>query len=91
MVASKNPCVNFPRSLFEGLSLSFLTQLDKQSYERTLALVLSAVTGKGEPKSLLRQPIPRPIDLAKKFVDIEGYWVSVGTLKPAVPENVRID
>ncbi|KAK3926205.1 Midasin [Frankliniella fusca] len=88
-VAATNPCASVPRSLYEGILLSFLTQLDRGSHPIVEEMVAKAVIGKSssDPKSLVKQPIPSPVVVGKKFVQVEGYWVTQGPLEPNTPDK----
>ncbi|KAF0299690.1 Midasin [Amphibalanus amphitrite] len=83
-VAAGNPCGGVPRSLYEALCLSFLTQLDRASYPTVTGLIQSLVLG-GKSKAQLSQPIPAPS--RGQCVQFEGYWVRQGQLEPRAPEH----
>ncbi|XP_025832475.1 midasin isoform X2 [Agrilus planipennis] len=89
VIASKNPCGVFTRSLFESFLLSFLTQLDVKSYRIVQNLILKYIFGNAkEAKSILNQPIPPPQQPKNKdFVLFEGYWIAKGDLEPLPIEN----
>ena len=87
MVASKNSCGNIPRSLYEGLSLSFLTQLDSKSHAIVHNMIVNTVTT-GDLKSLLNQPVAKPS--GNGFVQLEGFWIPKGSLEPSVLDSVRV-
>jgi midasin len=70
----------------QGFCLSFLTQLDRASHPVVENLICQHVLGKSNVKSILKQPIPEPLD-GGKYLQFEGYWLSVGTLEPEVPEG----
>ena len=83
-VANRNPCSNVPRSLYEGFSLSFLTELDRDSHAY-LKELLEKYIMVGRDKKLVKQPIPSP---AKGVhLQIEGFWIEQGKLEPK--ENER--
>ncbi|XP_052133380.1 midasin [Frankliniella occidentalis] len=88
-VAATNPCASVPRSLYEGILLSFLTQLDRGSHPIVEEMVAKAVMGKtsSDPKSLMKQPIPTPVVPGNNFIEVEGYWVTQGSLEPNTPEK----
>ncbi|KAK6636191.1 hypothetical protein RUM43_009849 [Polyplax serrata] len=83
-ITAKNPCGTFARSLYESLSVSFLTQLDSKSYKMVLDLITETVT-ESDIKSVLNQPIPKPE--VGEHVNLEGFWLPVGSLEPSVPDN----
>lgn len=85
MVASKNSCGNIARSLYEGLSLSFLTQLDSKSHKIVLDMIINTVTT-GDVKALLNQAIPKPV--GDGHINLEGFWIAKGSLQPTILENV---
>ncbi|XP_050309360.1 midasin [Anthonomus grandis grandis] len=88
MIASKNPCGTFRRSLYEAFCLSFLTQLDSTSYENVQGLISSYLVGeKTKLTQVLNQPIPEPIEKGNKFLEFEGYWIKQGDLEPKTPED----
>ena len=83
-VANRNPCSNVPRSLHEGFSLSFLTELDRDSHT-FLNDLLEKYILVGRDKKLVKQAIPAP---AKgKFLQVEGFWIEQG--KQETKENER--
>lgn len=43
-----------------------------------------------DPKALINQPIPAPVESGKTFVEVEGYWVNQGSLEPITPDKVGI-
>ncbi|CAG9859623.1 unnamed protein product [Phyllotreta striolata] len=86
IVASKNPCGTFKRSLYEAFCLSFLTQLDSDSYRIVGNLIASLLIGDAKAiKAVLNKPIPQPED--NQYIPFEGYWVKKGQLEPTVPED----
>ncbi|XP_078040889.1 midasin [Augochlora pura] len=87
-VASQNPCGNALRSLYEAFCLSFLTQLDSQSYPLMLRMIVKAILGEKAASAILRTPIPKPQSASNdSFIYFEGYWVPKGDLSPETPEN----
>ncbi|KDR17835.1 Midasin, partial [Zootermopsis nevadensis] len=84
-VAAHNKCGSVPRSLYEALCLSFLTQLDYSSHPVVVQMVAKAVVGSTDVRSILKQPIPPPCSTdAHQYVCFEGYWVPQGNLEPNV-------
>ena len=91
-----NPCCNITHSIYEGICMSFLTQLNQESYNivETLAqrLILKNAT------SLLKQKIPRPKN-CHTYTNILGYWIQKGNLEvqsckgyvitPAISRNLK--
>ncbi|XP_076652583.1 midasin [Halictus rubicundus] len=86
-VSSQNPCANALRSLYEAFCLSFLTQLDSQSYPLVLKMVVKAILGEKAAVAILKTPIPRPHGASDSFICFEGYWIPRGDLSPEIPEN----
>ncbi|KAJ8918423.1 hypothetical protein NQ315_008120 [Exocentrus adspersus] len=85
VIASKNPCGMFKRSLYEAFCLSFLTQLDNNSYRIVERLITGYLIGDEKSmKAILNQPIPEP---QAGCVQFEGYWVSKGCLEPNPPDD----
>ena len=82
-----NPCCNIIHSIYEGICMSFLTQLDQESYNlvETLAqkLILKNST------SILKQKIPRPKH-DHIYTNILGYWVQKGNLEIQSPQGYVI-
>jgi len=87
MVAQRNPC-GLVGSLFEGFSLSFLTQLDRGSYDRTLKMILAALTGSGPSKGIVKPDTRQRVDDPRLYVEIEGYYIKSGSREPSTPDNV---
>nr|XP_023017788.1 midasin [Leptinotarsa decemlineata] len=88
MIASKNPCGMFKRSLYEAFSLSFLTQLDSRSYQVVEKMISSYLLGDDKTiKAVLNQPIPEPNSKNNEFLQFEGYWVKTGSYEPSSPED----
>ncbi|KAM6280529.1 midasin isoform 1-T1 [Porphyrio hochstetteri] len=82
--AASNPCSSIARSLYEGFSLSFLTQLDRGSHPVVQKLICQHIVS-GNIKSLLKQQIPKP--QGGSFILIERYWISAGDKEPTVDET----
>ena len=64
--------------IFQGLSMSFLTQLDRSSHpfvERTIKE--NVFTNVPNINSILTQAIPQPSK--RKCVHVQGYWLNSGT------------
>ncbi|KAF2076411.1 hypothetical protein CYY_002268 [Polysphondylium violaceum] len=76
----------FQRALYEGISMSFLTQLNRTSYPMMEQLIQTFIK-KGDNK-LYKQPLNKPNqDSNKQFVQIEQFWIEVGEEKPVVPSH----
>ncbi|XP_011314888.1 midasin isoform X1 [Fopius arisanus] len=86
-VAAHNPCGNVLRSLYEAFNLSFLTQLDPNSYPVVQGLIAQMILDKGTMKSILATPIPKPKGDSEEYINFEGYWVVRGSLEPERPGN----
>ncbi|KAI4567363.1 hypothetical protein MJG53_008943 [Ovis ammon polii x Ovis aries] len=82
--AASNPCGNIQRSLYEGFSLGFLTQLDRASHPVVQKLICQHIVS-GNVKSLLKQPIPEP--KGGRLIQVEGYWISLGDKEPTIDET----
>ncbi|KAB7497678.1 Midasin, partial [Armadillidium nasatum] len=80
IVARKIPCQNFIRSLYEAFSLSFLTQLDKQSYQKVTEIIQDTF------KAVKKVSIPCP-GTEREYVNAEGFWIPVGGKEPEIPEK----
>ncbi|RXM29707.1 Midasin [Acipenser ruthenus] len=78
--AASNPCHSIQRSLYEGFSLSFLTQLDRTSHPLVQKLICLHILNKNT--KCLKQPIPEPP--GKKCIPMEGYWIARGEMEAAV-------
>ncbi|XP_057664406.1 midasin [Diorhabda carinulata] len=88
VIASKNPCGMFKRSLYEAFCLSFLTQLDNNSYVMVEKLISSYLIGDAKSvKAVLNQPITDPSSSQEKYLQFEGYWVKKGHLEPSTPDD----
>ncbi|CAB0035735.1 unnamed protein product [Trichogramma brassicae] len=88
-VAAGNPCNNNLKSLYEALCLSFLTQLDRYSYDMVQKKIEEAILDeKSKKRSITSSPIPKPLCKAgEEYLNFEGYWIVRGTNEPEVPEN----
>ncbi|XP_043277150.1 midasin [Venturia canescens] len=87
-VASANPCANIQRSLYEAFCLSFLTQLDYNSYPIVEKLIGRAILEVKMAKAILSTPIPKPgCGENEDFINFEGYWIVKGNLETEVPKN----
>ncbi|KAJ4439015.1 hypothetical protein ANN_14971 [Periplaneta americana] len=87
-VAALNKCGSVPRSLYEALCLSFLTQLDYSSHPVVEQMVAKAVAGTAGVKNILTQPIPAPVSTnLEEYVCFEGYWIPKGKLEPNIDEK----
>ncbi|XP_063981633.1 midasin-like isoform X2 [Diachasmimorpha longicaudata] len=87
-VAAKNPCGNVLRSLYEAFCLSFLTQLDQNSYPVVHRLITQTILDQKTMKGTLGAPIPKPkCGRDEDYINFEGYWVVKGSLEPEIPEN----
>ncbi|XP_067882619.1 midasin [Heterodontus francisci] len=79
--AALNSCSNIQRSLYEGFSMSFLTQLDRVSHPIVEKLICRHIIGTNA-KAVLQQPIPEPKGGCS--LQIEGYWIAAGDKEPSV-------
>ncbi|XP_053995785.1 midasin isoform X2 [Hylaeus anthracinus] len=87
-ISAQNPCGNVLRSLYEAFCLSFLTQLDSNSYPLVQRMIVKAILGDKTASAILGTPIPRPHNVfTEHFTSFEGYWILKGDLKPQIPEN----
>ncbi|XP_015122824.1 midasin [Diachasma alloeum] len=87
-VAAQNPCGNVLRSLYEAFCLSFLTQLNQNSYPVVHRLITKTILNKETMKGTLGAPIPKPrCGSDEDYINFEGYWVVKGSLEPEKPEN----
>lgn len=79
---TNNAFGNFERALVEGLSTSFLTQLDSKSYLAMRALIKKHVLTKTSLTEKMLERAPRsPGD---KYVQFEQFWLELGPLDPFV-------
>ena len=58
--SGRNPCGNTLRSLYEGFSLSFLTQLDRSSYPRVRKLITQHLLPENTASEIIRHKLPQP-------------------------------
>ncbi|KRT79114.1 AAA protein, partial [Oryctes borbonicus] len=87
-IASKNPCGHIIRSLYEAFCLSFLTQLDSNSYNIVENMIVSHIVGPlQEFNSIMKHNIPKPYGSNSNYTQFEGYWIPLGSLEPAIPED----
>lgn len=90
-ITASNPCGSIQRSLYEAFSLSFLTQLDNDSYSTVHKMITEAFFIPQTIKRYLGTPIPKPKCSAREeYVYIEEFWIPQGSLMPEMPNNVRI-
>ncbi|XP_019856174.1 PREDICTED: midasin-like [Amphimedon queenslandica] len=80
--AFKNTFKNIRRSIYEGLLLSFYSQLRVEDYQ------IVASEAKKYLKPSLSSAQPRP--LGAKSVPVEGFWVPTGSEVPIVPADYII-
>ncbi|KYM78871.1 Midasin [Atta colombica] len=87
-ISASNPCGNVLRSLYESFSLSFLTQLDYNSYPIVQRMIAKAILDNKNIKEILGIPIPKPkCSPGEDYIYIEGYWILQGSLMPETPSN----
>ncbi|XP_015604930.1 midasin [Cephus cinctus] len=87
-VAASNPCSATLRSLYEAFCLSFLTQLDHNSYPVVQGMIVRAILDSKTAKGILSAPIPKPrSDQDDDYINFEGYWVVRGKMTPETPKN----
>ncbi|XP_057307926.1 midasin-like isoform X2 [Hydractinia symbiolongicarpus] len=68
------------RAVYEGLCMSFLTQLDRPSHPLVTAHIKKNVfTNVKNVSSVLSSPLPKPQH--GNNVSVQGYWISVGSKK----------
>jgi len=79
-IASKNTCSSVRRSLYEAFSLSFLTELDRESHPIIEELIAKYIVGAKEASKLLKHSIPQPPN--PMTVGVEGFWINAGGLEP---------
>ncbi|KAI6654086.1 Midasin [Oopsacas minuta] len=94
--SATNPCRHFNHSIYEGICLSFLTQLNRESY--TLVEKLAQKLIIKDSLSILKQKIPKPKD-DHNYTNILGYWIRKGNLEikslesyvitPAIAKNLK--
>ncbi|KAI4499123.1 hypothetical protein M0802_005706 [Mischocyttarus mexicanus] len=87
-IAATNPCGNIKRSLYEAFCLSFLTQLNNDSYPIVQRMIVSSIVGEKHFKAVIGCPIPKPrYGDDGDYICFEGYWVVKGALIPNRPTN----
>ncbi|KAL0114620.1 hypothetical protein PUN28_011725 [Cardiocondyla obscurior] len=87
-ISASNPCGNVFRSLYEAFSLSFLTQLDYNSYPIVQKMIVENILDNKNVKAILGTPIPKPrCSPEEKYIYVEGYWILQGSLTPETPSN----
>lgn len=87
-ISALNPCNNIQRSIYEAFSLSFLTQLDYNSYPIVQEMITKAILHDQNVKAFLGNYIPKPkCSSSEEYISIEGYWILQGSLTPEVPSN----
>lgn len=72
------PTYGLRRALFEGFSMSYLTQLDKDSERLMLPLIDQHLLNSQKNARALIQQIPRAPNKDKNFVQFRQYWVAQG-------------
>jgi midasin (ATPase involved in ribosome maturation) len=74
------PVYGLRRSLYEGFSMTFLTQLDKESEERMRKLIDSTIlNGMKNPTHLITQIPRQPAD---DFIQFGYFWLQQGQFPP---------
>ncbi|KAK9752777.1 Midasin AAA lid domain [Popillia japonica] len=87
-IAAKNPCGHITRSLYEAFCLSFLTQLDLHSYNVVEKMITDHIVGSAQEfKSIMKHNIPKPYGSYGDYIQLEGYWVPLGTLESTVSDS----
>ncbi|XP_028395044.1 midasin-like isoform X2 [Dendronephthya gigantea] len=81
-LASRNPHGNILRSVYESFCISFLTQLDRSSHKIVESLLQEKLLVHVNARSLLNQPLRKPVLKNEKFLNFEGYWVCQGNIEP---------
>ena len=84
MIARQNPCSDTLKSLYESFCLSFLTQLDSKS-RLVMQQMIEKEILQGSTK-IVSAKITKPKRI-QNLLDIEGFWVTVGTNEPKVIED----
>lgn len=72
------PTYGLRRALFEGFSMSYLTQLNKDSERLLLPLIDQHLLSSQKNARALMQQIPRAPKDDKKFVQFRQYWAAQG-------------
>ena len=65
--------------------MSFLTAIDRSSHPVVEGLILKHVLVTSSTKAVLGQKLPQPEQ--GHHIDVAGYWVAMGELRPEVPEH----
>ena len=72
------PTYGLRRALFEGFSMSYLTQLTQDSERLLLPLIDQHLLSSQKNARALIQQIPRAPKTDKKFIQFRQYWVAQG-------------
>ncbi|EFA84854.1 type A von Willebrand factor domain-containing protein [Heterostelium album PN500] len=72
----------FQRALYEGINMSFLTQINRQSTP-IMEQLINQYIRKGDAKQY-KQPLKQP---SEKHIQIEQFWVQTGENEPVVPQH----
>ena len=72
------PTYGLRRALFEGFSMSYLTQLNKDSERLLLPLIDQHLLNTQKNARALIQQIPRAPKNDKKFIQFRQYWLAQG-------------
>ncbi|XP_065840955.1 midasin-like isoform X3 [Oscarella lobularis] len=83
--AARLRCGSIARSLFEGFSVSFLSQLDSESFPLVKQKIVQHLVPPSTRKAL-NSPMPRPSS-DDRSVCVQGYWLMRGTKELSTPEN----
>ncbi|KAH8296969.1 hypothetical protein KR044_002099 [Drosophila immigrans] len=75
-ICARNLCGSIERNLYESFCLSFLTQLDPESYQLVLLLIRDALLHNA--KAVLNHSLPQ---LGENYLQFEGYWIQEGGLE----------
>lgn len=87
-ISASNPCDSVLRSLYEAFSLSFLTQLNYDSYPIVQKMIAKAILDKKNVKAICGMAIPKPkCGPEDEYIYVEGYWILQGSLIPVTPSN----
>ncbi|EGG20931.1 type A von Willebrand factor domain-containing protein [Cavenderia fasciculata] len=81
-VRQATPHFGLARALYEGINMSFLTQLNRNSIP-LVEQVIRQFIRKGE-QSKFNQPLKQPTN---KHIQIEQFWVETGDLQPQQPAH----
>ena len=81
-VASRNPCGDMIRSLYESFCMSFLTQLSSKSRTAVEKMIADFIIGDtGKTKAVISKQIPQPQDDGS-YLQFEGFWLKQGNQEP---------